>query len=313
MQLPLDFLHRLERIIPEENLPSVLDSYQHPKPIGCRINTLKIDIDDAYQALSDHHFTPSQAPISQSAFTLPHIEREKLINHPLFQTGIIYIQSLSSQIPPLVLAPRPHEEVLDLTAAPGSKTTQIAALMQNTGRLAAVEKSKNRFYKLKANCDNLGVTNAVFYWKDGTTVGRACKERFDRILLDAPCSAEGRFDTSDEKSITHWSLSKVKALAKKQWPLLLSAWQALKPGGTLVYATCTLAPEENELVLAKLLTRFPTQAHIQPISLQSKLDATQNGLTSWKNKTLPDALSHTLRILPSEIMDGFYIGLIHKK
>lgn len=308
----IEFKKRLENILPREKLHTILDSFSQKKPVAFRVNTLKTTIDDVILQLEKNHFDFQKVAWLPFAFTIPHSQRDLLTHHNLFLNGEIYIQSLASQLPVIALDPHPHEEILDLTAAPGSKTTQIAAYMQNTGRLAAVEMAKDRFFRLKANAAAQGATNIEFYLKDGSRVGKACPARFDRVLLDAPCSSEGRFNFDDPKSYAYWSFKKIKAMQKKQWTLLQSAFDALKPGGTLVYSTCTFAPEENEMMIQRLLNMFPDKINILPIDITIPEKNKMHGLIQFDENHFDQSLQNTVRILPDETMDGFFVAKMRK-
>ena len=277
--LPAAFINRLKTVIPADQLNTVLASFALQKPVTFRINTLKSSANAVLQEIKAE-------PVMNfdNAFQVPSDQRERLTRSKAFSEGRLYIQSVSSMLAPLALDPQPGEEILDLAAAPGSKTTQMAAMMHNQGRIAAVEKVKSRYYKLKDNCQRQGATCVDFYCKDGTTVWRCCENRFDRVLLDAPCSSEGRFTINNPKSFQYWSEKKIKEMARKQWPLLYSAFRSLKPGGVLVYSTCTFAPEENEQQIEKLTKKLANTVHIEKMQ----------------------------RILPNEIMDGFFICRLRK-
>lgn len=224
------------------------------------------------------------------------------------QEGQIYFQNASSVYAARMLGAQPDEEVLDLAAAPGGKTIALAAAMGNTGRIAAVEVVKGRFHRLKANLERCGVTNVQLYLRDGRGVGRAVPERFDRVLLDAPCSSESHMRWDDASTYQHWSPRKVKECQRKQKSLLRSAYAALKPGGVLLYSTCSFSPEENELVVDHLLKR--TDAEVEPLELTQ--DHFLPGMTTWRNKALHPDLGTTLRILPHGVWDGFYMARLKK-
>ncbi|WP_018150326.1 RsmB/NOP family class I SAM-dependent RNA methyltransferase [Leeia oryzae] len=314
-RLPELFFEKLQQIIPADRLESVLQSFAAEKAIAFRINTLKADIEETVAALRAAGFDLTPVDWYAAAFTLPPAQKRALTETVQFRDGHIYIQNLSSQIAPIALAPQPEETVLDLAAAPGGKTTLIAALMQNEGRLSAVEPVRDRFFRLKANLDQQGVTMARTYMTDGRSVGNKCPAMFDRILLDAPCSSEARFDLNDADSMSHWSPAKVKETSHKQRRLLLSAMYALKPGGKLLYCTCAFAPEENELSVAHLLRDHHDEMSIVPIELPAAFpkDVIQPGLTSWQGKTLPDDMVNAIRILPDVIHDGFFMCMLQKK
>ena len=231
-----------------------------------------------------------------------------LPQHAAASAGQLYIQNPSSYFAVQVLAPEVDEQVLDLAAAPGGKTIAMAARMNNSGRVAAVEPIRGRFHRMQANLSRCGVTNVQFYMRDGRGVGRAVPDRFDRVLLDAPCSSESRMRWQDVKTYQHWSLRKVRETQRKQKSLLRSAYAALKPGGVLLYCTCSFAPEENELVVEALLRK--TDAQLLPI--ENPPQHSVPGLTHWSGKSLSSQLQQSRRILPNGIWDGFYLARIIK-
>ena len=224
--------------------------------------------------------------------------------------GWVYIQNPSSYLAVRMLDPQPGEEILDLAAAPGGKTIAIAAAMANTGRVAAVEPVKQRFHRMRANLQRCGVNNVDFYQRDGRGVGKVVPERFDRVLLDAPCSSEARMRWTDASTYAHWSLRKIKETQRKQKSLLRSAYAALKPGGVLLYCTCSYAPEENELVVQHLLRR--TAAKLESLDPSQIPSHSIAGLNHWRGKDLIADLSATVRVLPHGVWDGFYLARISK-
>lgn len=302
------------------------------RPTTFRINTLKtLKHENIKAVLSESGFKMKEVPWNKGAFVLQNKSKRELTELPLYNEGKIYIQSLASMVPPLILNPQPGDKVLDLTAAPGSKTSQMAVMMQRTGELVANDVNKVRFFKLKHNMELLGVDlraqdfapvqerNASLDWKftlkmeDGSRLCGEMPEYFDKILLDAPCSAEARFVIGDVKSFGYWSEKKIKEMASKQRKLLFSAWHALKPGGTLVYSTCTFAPEENELQVSKLLERYPDTAEVENISAVLSGLKSFPVLSEWKNKKFHPGIKNTLRILPNNEIEGFFVAKIKKK
>lgn len=219
-------------------------------------------------------------------------------------------------VPPLILYPQPGETVLDLTAAPGSKTSQIAALMKCHGELVANDVNKVRFFRLKANMEMLGVTDERADWnfrlrlEDGALLSKEYPAYFDKILLDAVCSGEARFINGEPKTYGYWSEHKIKRMAYWQQRLVFSAWSALKPGGVLVYSTCTLAPEENEVLISKFLTRLLGQARLEEIFLPSM--PRLQPVTVWKGRVLHPEIGRTLRICPTLDIEGFFVAKIRK-
>ena len=310
--LPESFQQRFHSLCPAERLPAAWASFSQPKQVSFRLNALHPEANTALQQLlaAGLQLQPFEAlaPLIQ-AFYCPAAQRELLTHHPCAESGQIYIQSIASMLAPWLLQPQTSDWVLDLAAAPGGKTSLLAAMMHNQGKISAVEPVRNRFFRMQQNLQRLHVSNTQLYLKDGRAVGKLKPETFDRVLLDAPCSSESRFRAQDPKSYTHWSLKKVKECAKKQKRLLLSAFDSLKPQGQLLYCTCAYAPEENEQVVDYLLKQRPS-AHILP--LQVPLPQAGPGLSEWQGKPFASDCALTCRLWPDQQVDGFYLALLGK-
>ena len=217
-------------------------------------------------------------------------------------------------LPPLVLEPQPGETILDLTAAPGSKTTQMACLMKGEGRIVANDNNRIRFFKLKANVELQGAANVELSLRPGELFGRDFPESFDRILLDAPCSAEGRFNVREPASYKYWKLAKIKEMARKQKNLIISALRSLKAGGALVYSTCTFAPEENEAVLDWVIKKFSDRG--KSLGIEKIILPLTNqiaGFVKWEGESFHPAVRDALRILPAPLVEGFFLARIRKE
>lgn len=308
--LPEEFTARLGQVLPSRAYERALRSFTIPKSTTFRVNTLKSDATSLREELKSRGFAIEAVDGLPGAFRLSDPDqRRALTESKAFYEGRLYIQNLSSMLAPLILAPRPGEQVLDLAAAPGGKTLMMAGMMENRGWISAVEPVKERFHRLKRNIENAGAEIVHAYRKDGRSVGRACPAMFDRVLLDAPCSSEAKFSTLNPKSYAYWSPRKVKESQRLQKRLILSAWQSLRPGGRLLYSTCSFAPEENEAVVDYLLGKAP-EAMLLPIELP--VENQMEGLTGWEKKRFDPALSLARRILPTEEMDGFFLALIEK-
>lgn len=307
--LPPDFLERLPRLIPPDQIDSVRSAFAR-RPTTFRVNTLKTNRADLLAKLSALAFHVEPVDWYADAFILRNRSKAELMATPMYLHGELYVQSLSSMLPPLVLAPQPGEKILDLAAAPGSKTTQIAALMRNTGEIVANDRSKIRLSKLVANLKLQGVTNVRTRLTNGEDLWKKFPAYFDRALVDAPCSLEGRFEAGNPKSFGDWSLRKVKFLATLQQHLLRSAVSATRVDGIIVYSTCTLSPEENEGVIDWLLTKEPGVVQVESIDLA--LPA-QPGIVRWNDHAFAPAVRSTMRILPSSTMEGFFIAKLRKK
>jgi len=217
-------------------------------------------------------------------------------------------------LPPLILDLKPGEMILDLCAAPGSKTSQMAAMMNLQGELVANDNNKVRFFKLKHNMESLGVVGGGNYkftlrMEHGVQLVGEYQAYFDKILLDAPCSAETRFIEGDPRTYGYWKESKIKEMAYKQRQLLFSAWNALKPGGTLVYSTCTFALEENEAQISRFLERTPDCEMLKIDLPEIKALPT---VKEWKGKIMHPEVKKCLRILPTSEIEGFFVAKLTK-
>ncbi len=299
----------LTELFPEADLQAFLEATRRKLPTVIRVNTLKAPEPEVVQRLERQGFVLERIPGVPFAYRL----REK--PYPIGKTlehflGYVYVQELASMLPPVILNPQPHERVLDLAAAPGSKTTQMAQMMQNTGVILANDVDIQRMKALTNNLDRSGVLNTVLTQVDGYKLGFWFENTFDRVLLDAPCSALGTLHKTYE-ILKWWSWGKVGRLVRTQKGLILAAYQALRPGGVLVYSTCTLVPEENEGVVAFLLQRYP-EARILEIPEIPGLKM-RPGFTRWKRNEYPPEMQHTRRVYPQDnLTEGFFIARIQK-
>ena len=309
-RLPELFLERLKRLVPPQKWDETANTFAEAKPTTFRVNTLKASPETLREKLEHQNFRLEKVSWYADAFILRGGRLRELQETEIYQKGEIYVQSLSSMIPPLVLHPQPGETVLDLTAAPGSKTTQIACLMKGEGRIVANDNNRIRFFRLKANVDLQGARNVELSLRHGELFGRDFPESFDRILLDAPCSAEGRFNVREPATYKYWKPAKIKEMARKQKNLIISAVRALKPDGVLIYSTCTFAPEENEGVLNWLVGKFGGAIQIEKISLP--MTNQTGGLAKWENETFHPSIRAALRIVPTATMDPFFLAKIRK-
>ncbi len=217
--------------------------------------------------------------------------------------GYIHIQEELSMVPPLVLDPQPGETVLDLCASPGSKTTQISQMMNNRGLVIANEPSLARVAPLRSNCERLGVLNVAITRYDGRDFPRG---PFDRVLVDAPCSSEGR-ERKGPGTISRSNCTKSLELQKLQIRLLQNAVRLTKPGGVVVYSTCTYAPEENELVVRAVLD----EARLEEITIEGLQSCP--GITQWSGETLSDDLMRCARYYPHlNDTGGFFVAKLIK-
>ena len=302
--LPSVFLSRLSQIISAQDLESVLTSFETAQVTAFRLNTHKAPNLPAF------NFPVHSVDWQPNVFYVTEEHRTALLASSAFQNQQIYVQNLSSMLPPLLLNPQKTDQVLDLCAAPGSKTLQLSCLMENEGHIAAVEVVRNRFFKLQANLKAQGATNVRTFLKDGAWVWKNRPNHFDKVLVDAPCSTEARFRTNEPESYAYWSERKIKEMVHKQEKLLSSGIKCLKEGGELLYSTCSFAPEENEGVLSKVLFSFEGQIETIPIDLP--FENVQQPLTAWRGKAFHPEVKHSRRILPTSQMESFFVAKIRK-
>ena len=266
---PDEFLAQMREAMPAHlSFDAFLAACQRPLRRSIRVNTLKITVDDFLTLVAPYGWQLTPVPWCAEGFWIERDDEDAL---PLGSTaehlsGLFYIQEASSMLPVAALFADGLQpvRVMDVAAAPGSKTTQIAARMGNRGMLLANEFSASRVKVLHANISRCGISNTALTHFDGRVFGAALPECFDAILLDAPCSGEGVV-RKDPDALKNWSLASNQAIAETQRELIDSAFHALRPGGTLVYSTCTLNRDENESVVAWLLARYPQEVEVMPL------------------------------------------------
>lgn len=307
--LPPQLTERLQDLYSDEEYKQVLKTFSSKQLPSFRTNTIKTASDDLEKVLTKQEFIIEKINWYSDAFVLKNKSIRELTETEEYKNGFLYIQNLSSMIPALVLDPQPNKKILDIAAAPGSKTTQIAALMQNTGELTANDLSFKRLFKLKENLKTMGVTNTKVLNLPGESFWKNLPEYFDKTLVDVPCSMEGRIRCDDPKTYQDWSTKKIKQLSKLQKYLLRSAISSTRVGGTIVYSTCTLAPEENEEVIEWVVNKTPEALAIEHIELPNI--PLQSGLMSWKKKKFIYT-ANCARIFPRQEMEGFFIAKIKK-
>lgn len=309
-----DFVKRMETLLGKKDAEEFFEICYTKVPTSIRCNTLKISVDELKSRLEDYGWKIRQ-PFEQ---TFPEImiidsklnpgEVGKTREHLL---GYYYVQEISSMLPMFALKPEEGDFVLDLCASPGSKTTQAAAMMNNDGTIIANEISMGRISILNSNLERCGVTNAIVTRKEGASLCNRLLNKsnfkFDKILVDAPCSGEGTLRKSP-KTFEMWNVNMIKKIASIQRKLASAALRLLKVGGTMIYSTCTLAPEENEQTVNYLLEHFDIE--IEPLSLPLKFRA---GVCSWEGNEYSQECSKCLRLYPQDNnTDGFFVARIKK-
>jgi len=335
--LPGELTQRL-KIILDNNYQAVLDAFSNERRGSFRINTLKWDGSEVLEEFREKWIIIESFDGLKWVYVFDRIHEYAIKWTRGFYDGKIYLQSIASMLPVLTLAPEWWDTILDVCAAPGSKTTQMSAMMDNTGTITAIEQNQIRYDKLMHNTRLQWATNIEWVKMDARKYLSSghCEERsnpgtgnagsphstnaafamtetvFDRILLDAPCSAEWRISLDNEKSFWFWSIANIRDKSDLQYELLELAFVNLKSWGTLVYSTCTLAPEENEWVISHFL-REHTDAKLEDIDIWlSGKPWWTPGISSFDWEKYSSEIWKTVRVLPSDETEGFYLAKIKK-
>lgn len=289
-------LSRIKKLYTKDEMQNILSSFTEKKNVCVFINTLKSSVEEL-----DKEFLKQGLKFRKfNAYCYLFEAKDKVILSSMqaFNEFKFYIQNYSSYLCALNLGVKAGQSVLDMCAAPGGKSINLANFMQNTGYLACNESSKDRFFILQKNLKNYGV-NAKIFMKDGKNIGNLCPLKFDKILLDAPCSTFAKMGFELEKSY-----KEIKNIAKMQKKLLHSALKALKIGGELVYSTCTFTKEENEEVIENALK---SEFKLELLELDLENIQAKKG----QSEAFVE-ISKCRRILPSLDYDGFFIAKLRK-
>jgi len=309
------YVERIKKIFDnEKDFQEYLDILKVEPVKSIRCNTLKISIEDLKKKLEDKGWKIKQpfkdypeVMIIESKLMPGEIGRA--MEHLL---GYYYVQELASMLPVMALQPQENEIVLDLCAAPGSKTTQMAAKMNNTGTIIANEVSMGRIKILANNTERCGVTNTIITKKEGAALCEKFKRdgiTFDKILLDAPCSGEGTL-RSTPKTYKMWNINTVRKLSSVQKNLFASAFEILNVDGEMIYSTCTHAPEENERIVNFALEKFGDRIKIEIIKLPV---STRPGITKWEEEKYSEDVKFSCRVYPQDNdTEGFFLAKFKK-
>lgn len=301
MQLPQDFKDRMQKMLATE-FDAFLQSYEEERAQSLRVNTLKISKDE-FIRLSP--FQLRGVPWVSEGFYYEKGDHPG--KHPYHEAGLYYIQEPSAMAVATLAEVKPGERVLDLCAAPGGKTTQLAAALQGKGLLISNEIHPARAKVLAQNVERMGISNAIVTNETPQSLAKRLPEFFDRIVVDAPCSGEGMF-RKDEAAQSHWSIQNVAMCAQRQAEILQCAAKMLRPGGTLVYSTCTFAPEENEGSISTFLNENPGFS----IKKITAYEGFMPGRPEWA-KAVPE-VRDTFRLWPHRLEgEGHYVAVLQKQ
>lgn len=296
MEIPFFLKEKLKTQYGEEITQKIIKGYMAKRKTTLRVNTLKTSSTNVIDILDKNNIKFKKVNWYNDAFIIENANESDIQKLDIYQNGEIYLQSLSSMLPPLILNPQEKTDILDMAAAPGGKTTQIAAIVNNNASITACELNKIRAEKLKYNIEKQGAKAYVMV-TDARKIDSFFS--FDKILLDAPCSGSGTLDLNTGISEKNFSLNLISKSVKAQTALLEKALKILKPGCDMVYSTCSILQEENEEVLEKVLSK--NKAKIVPIDFELK-----------DLPLLPTKIPGTLCVLPNDLYEGFFIAKIQK-
>ncbi len=282
-----------------------------------RLNPLKKNTYDTYKRLKSYGYELREIPWSKDTYYVDNVDKSEISKTEEYEKGYFYIQDLSSILATVVLNPKPNEKILDMCAAPGSKTTHIASLTENKADITANDIEVSRMNSLRNVIEQFGVQNITFTKREGQYFGKEEPVTYDKVILDAPCSGEGRIFLNGEKPLRFWSTKKVKIYSIIQKELIESAFRTLKHGGEMIYSTCTLEPQENEGIVTWLLNKYPNSKLkeidiIKDENFKRFKKYTEPGISHWSNNDYHKDITKSIRVIPSSDMMGFYIAKIQK-
>jgi NOL1/NOP2/sun family putative RNA methylase len=299
--LPEEFLMRMRQMLGEE-YPAFLESYDMPRAQALRVNPLKGTC-EGFQKWAPF----ALEPVAWEPCGFYYEAQDTPGKHPCHEAGVYYIQEPSAMAPAAYLDAQPGEKILDLCAAPGGKSTQIAAAMRGQGLLVSNEIHPARAKILSENIERMGIRNCLVTNESPQALAGIFKSYFNRIMVDAPCSGEGMF-RKNEEAAGEWSPENVLLCADRQLEILSCAASMLRPGGRIVYSTCTFAPEENEGVVSRFLRNYPEFS----ICETKKYEGMASGRAEWTEHPA-EGLEHTIRLFPHKLRgEGHFLAVLQK-
>ena len=290
MEIPQFLKEKIEKEYGLEILNKIETGLIEEKPVTLRVNTIKSNAEKVKIELEKNNIEYEIVEWNKLAFIIKNVKEEEIRKLEIYNNGEIYLQSLSSMIPAIIIDPKERENILDMTAAPGGKTSQMAAIANNKVFLTACEKNKIRLDRLQYNMQKQGVKNINIMQEDSRKLSNYFS--FDKILLDAPCSGSGTENVFN----SNFTEELIKRSCKTQEELLTKALSILKHGGEMVYSTCSILKEENEEILNKVLKKF--KAQIVPIQIPKEIPV------------LPTSIDGVVTICPTKLYEGFFVAKI---
>ncbi|MGN1311061.1 MAG: RsmB/NOP family class I SAM-dependent RNA methyltransferase [Clostridia bacterium] len=298
MNIPEFLIEMLEEQYGKELAKEILEGYLAKRKATFRVNTLKGSKEVVEQELKNAGIETRKVAWSNNAYIVENATEKELQNLEIYKNGEIYLQSLSSMLPPIILKPQEKTDILDMAAAPGGKTTQMAALTNNKAHITACEMNKIRAEKLKYNIQKQGASSVYVMETDSRRISDFFS--FDQILLDSPCSGSGTLNAEDNNIEKYFTKKLIDKCTKKQFELLKKAIKVLKPGKDMVYSTCSILSCENEEIVNKILK--DNNCKIIPIEFEKMEEIPQ----------LPSKIKGTICVKPNELYEGFFVSKIRK-
>ncbi len=298
MNIPDFLIDMLNVQYGKEITEKILQGYSKKRKVTFRVNTLKSNVEKIENRLEEEKIDYKKVAWSKEAFIINNVRENEIKKLDIYENGEIYLQSLSSMLPPIILSPKENADILDMAAAPGGKTTQMAALSNNKSHITACEMNNIRTEKLKYNIEKQGASCVYIMQKDSRKIDDFFS--FDQILLDAPCTGSGTLNLEDANINKHFTIKLIDKSISSQLALLKKAVKILKEGSEMVYSTCSILNKENEEIVKKILQE--NRIEIVPINFVGKEEL----------PLLPTNLEGTICICPNELYEGFFIAKIRK-
>lgn len=289
--------NRLLKDYEESVVENILTGYKN-KYTTLRVNTLKSNLEEVKEILLKNNINYKSVSWYKDALIIENAKEKDIRALSIYEEGKIYLQNLSSMLPPLVVSPKEKESILDMAAAPGGKTTELSALSSNNALITAIEKDKIRSDRLKYNLNKQGASRVTVLVEDASKLDDFF--RFDKILLDAPCSGSGTIDLENISSYKNFSEDLIKKSIERQKKLLLKASKIIKSGGEIIYSTCSILKDENENIVSLLLNN--NDFEIVPLDENLFINIPK----------LPVTIKGTICVCPNELYEGFYLAKIKK-
>lgn len=298
LELPDFLIKDLKEQYGDEITQKIVQGYRAKRKATLRVNTIKATGEKVRSELQKNNINFEDVSWCKEALIIKDALEKDIENLEIYKNGEIYLQSLSSMLPPIILNPEEGKDILDMAAAPGGKTTQMAALTNNKAHITACEMNNIRIEKLKYNIQKQGASCVYIMQKDSRNIDDFFS--FDQILLDSPCSGSGTINIENKNLSKYFTPKLIEKSVKSQMALLKKAIKILKPGGTMVYSTCSILEKENEEIIKNVLMQ--NKVEIVPIEL--------NG--TEQIPLLPVKVEGTICVCPTEYYEGFFVAKIKK-